>query len=125
MNPKSPKEIWSEQCDSARDIKVRYGCKSAFDYIVTEKLMNFAEAACGSTDFAREMPSFVVAVRNLFQRDEMSAHLARVEQELEREHADTADEEDVFADDPEMVAERMRRFATVRELLEADTLGTA
>ena len=27
-------EIWKEQCESAEDIKLRYGLKAAFDYVV-------------------------------------------------------------------------------------------
>lgn len=42
-------EIWIEQCDSARDIKARFGLKTAFDYVVTEKLLNFASAAAGTS----------------------------------------------------------------------------
>ena len=38
-------EIWIEQCDAAQDIKLRYGLKAAFDYLVAEKLLNFASAA--------------------------------------------------------------------------------
>ena len=30
-------EIWIEQCDAAQDIKLRYGLKAAFDYVVAEK----------------------------------------------------------------------------------------
>ena len=37
-------EIWIEQCDAAQDIKLRYGLKAAFDYVVAEKLLNFASA---------------------------------------------------------------------------------
>ena len=125
MALKPPKEIWSEQYEAARDIKARYGSKAAFDYIVAEKLMGFAEAAYGSSDFAREMPSFVAAVRNLFQKDEMSTHLARIEQELVEEHTTPVDEGDVLADDHKTAVERMRRFVTVKELLEANMLGTA
>jgi hypothetical protein len=35
-------EIWIEQCDAAQEIKLRYGLKAAFDYVVAEKLLNFA-----------------------------------------------------------------------------------
>jgi hypothetical protein len=43
----SPKfhAIWSEQCEAAEEIKLRYGLQAAFDYLVSEKLPNFAEAA--------------------------------------------------------------------------------
>jgi hypothetical protein len=33
-------EIWIEQCDAAQEIKLRYGLKAAFDYVVAEKLLN-------------------------------------------------------------------------------------
>jgi hypothetical protein len=36
-------EIWVEQCDATHEIKLRYGVKAAFDYLVAEKLLNFAE----------------------------------------------------------------------------------
>jgi hypothetical protein len=38
-------EIWVEQCEAAEGIKRRYGTKVAFDYLVAEKLFNFADAA--------------------------------------------------------------------------------
>ena len=38
-------EIWIEQCEAAEEIKLRYGLKAAFDYLVAEKLFNFADAA--------------------------------------------------------------------------------
>jgi hypothetical protein len=38
-------EIWIEQCDAAKNIKLRYGLKAAFDYLVAEKLLNYASAA--------------------------------------------------------------------------------
>jgi hypothetical protein len=43
----SPKfhEIWVKQCTAAEHIKLRYGSRAAFDYIVAEKLFNFADAA--------------------------------------------------------------------------------
>ena len=34
-------EIWAEQCDASHKIKLRYGVKAAFDYLVAEKLVNF------------------------------------------------------------------------------------
>ena len=38
-------KIWTEQCEAAHDIRLRYGPRAAFDYVVAEKLLNFAEAA--------------------------------------------------------------------------------
>ena len=122
---KSPKEIWSEQFETARDIKVRYGTKAAFDYVVAEKLMNFADAAQRSTDFAREMPAFIVAVRSLFKQEEVSANLARVERSMSEVSVIDPEDDDALLDDPEVVADRIRQFASIKELLIAERLGTA
>ena len=124
---KSPKENWSEQFDAAENIKARYGGKAAFDYIVAEKLMNCAEAARKSPEFAREMPTFVAAVRGLFKQEEMSVNLARLERTLADAEMDVTGEEedDALRDDPTVVAERTRQFATIKELLSAANLGTA
>jgi hypothetical protein len=35
-------KIWIEQCDAAADLRLRYGPKAVFDYIVAEKLLIFA-----------------------------------------------------------------------------------
>jgi len=54
-------EIWIEQCDAAQEIKLRYGLKAAFDYVVTEKLLNFANAASKHPEFARRAASVCFA----------------------------------------------------------------
>ncbi len=125
IQPKSPKETWSEQFEAARDIKARYGTKAAFDYVVAEKLMNFGEAARRSADFAREMPAFVAAVRSLFKPEELSVNLARVERTLTEVPVSDPEEDDVLPDAPELVAERIRQFATIKDLLSTKRLGTA
>ena len=64
MSVRKAHEIWVEQCDAAQLIKLRYGLKSAFDYVVGEKLVNFASAASQHSEFARELPKFVAEVRD-------------------------------------------------------------
>ena len=78
-------EVWIEQCEAAKEIKLRYGLTAAFDYLVAEKLLNFADAATTHPEFARELPRFVARVRALFTVEEMRAHLKRIELE-QREH---------------------------------------
>ena len=79
----SPKfhKIWVKQCEAAERIKLRYGSKAAFDYVVAEKLLNFADAAATHPEFARELPRFVARVRGLFTVEEIRAHLNRIELE--------------------------------------------
>jgi hypothetical protein len=45
MSSRKFHEIWIEQCDAARNIKTRFGLKAAFDYVITEKLLDFVSAA--------------------------------------------------------------------------------
>src|ERR1700693_709548 len=94
-------EIWIEQCDAAQDIKRRYDLKAAFDYVVAEKLLNFASAAADRPEFARELPRFVSEVRRLFTSEEIRTHIARVEREHhEKDAAVARDDDELFRENP-------------------------
>src|SRR5713226_4110461 len=97
---KSPEDIWSERYDAAETIKRRYGDKSAFDYIVSEKLMNFAEAARQYPEFAQEMPKFVAAIRRMFTQQEISLNLALLERKLTEAEIEFLDADDFLREDP-------------------------
>lgn len=120
-------EIWIEQCDAARDIKTRFGLKAAFDYVVAEKLLDFASAAADHPEFAGELPRFVSEVRRMFTPDEISTHLARVELEQRAKDANAAEDDDdeLFRENPATVAEQARQFSIIKELLTAPELGTS
>jgi hypothetical protein len=132
----SPKfhKIWVKQCTAAEHIKLRYGSKAAFDYIVAEKLFNFADAATAYPEFARELPRFVARVRGLFTSEEIRAHLNRIELER-REYDANINERDEFDEQDEQpedgleststAEERARQFAVIAELLTAAELGTS
>ena len=111
--------------------------RAAFDYLVAEKLLNFADAATTHPEFARELPRFVARVRGLFTVEEMRAHLKRIEL-AQREHEayisghDEFDEQDeqleedaLTLESAEAAAERARQFAVIAELLTAAELGTS
>jgi hypothetical protein len=117
--------IWIEQCEAARTIKARYGLKAAFDYLVGEKLMNFASAASKYPEFAREFPRFISAVRGMFTPQEMRTHIARLEREQSEKAIDVSDEDELSRESPVAAAERVRQFTTVKELLTAAELGTS
>ena len=125
MTTRKPQEIWIEQVEAARGINSRYGLKDAFDYLVAEKLLNYAGAAMRHPEFARELPRFVSQVRFMFTPDQIRTHIARVENELSESDAANADDDDVFAESPAAAAERARQFATIKELLTAAQLGTS
>jgi hypothetical protein len=125
-------EIWLEQCKAAHDIKFRYGLNAAFDYIVSEKLVDYMAAAAGHPEFARELPRFVSAVRQMFSFEEMRAQIARVEREqqtasarAEASSSETNEDDDLSLEDPTASAERRRPFDIIKDLLTAPALGTS
>ena len=118
-------QVWIEQCEAAKTIRARFGLKAAFEYLVGEKLLNFAEAAANHGDFARELPRFVSEVRRMFTPEEIEAQLAGIERVQNDETTDDFDEEDPFCESPAEAAERVRRFNLIKELLTATTLGTS
>ena len=104
-----PRRIRLEQCEASVTIRARFGLRSAFNYLVLEKLMNFAEAAKRHPEFARELPSFVVSVRALFTIGELRAEFVRTELEPAQPDLGTVninpdlEEGDVFVDTPDFV----------------------
>jgi hypothetical protein len=58
-------------CEVTPMIRERFGVKSALDYLVGEKLLNFAKAADQDPDFAAEFPRFQAAVWEIFNPYEL------------------------------------------------------
>src|ERR1700683_5498558 len=69
-------KIWQEQCEATRAIRERCGVENALDYLVGEKLLNFAKAADQDPDFAAELPRFQAAVWEVFNPYELTGYLA-------------------------------------------------
>ncbi len=121
-------KIWTEQCQAGQEIRQRYGVHAAFDYVVGEKLLNFAEAASCRPEFARELPRFVARVRSLFTPEELQTHIARIERDRTVRKAPSSkieDEGDRFRESLQAATERARRFSLIKELLTAAELGTS
>ena len=125
MNARKAHHIWIEQCEAAQTIKARFGLTAAFDYLVGEKLINFAGAASTHPEFARELPRFVSEVRRMFAPDEIAAHLAQIERAQAEKDVEVVDEDAPFRESPAAAMERGRQFALIKELLTATTLGTS
>ena len=99
--------------------------KAAFEYLVGEKLLNFAETAVNHANFAQELPGFVSEVRRMFTPEEIEAQLAGIERVQNDETTDDFDEEDPFRESLAEAAEHVRRFNLINELLTATKLGTS
>jgi hypothetical protein len=69
-------KIWREQCAVTPRIRKRFGVKRALDYLVGQKLLNFAEAADEDPDFAAELPRFQAAVWEIFNPYELRGYVA-------------------------------------------------
>jgi hypothetical protein len=69
-------KIWVEQCRATRNIKRRFGAKSALDYLVGEKLRVFADAAQHDAAFARELPRFLAAIWRLFNECQLTGYVS-------------------------------------------------
>ena len=125
MSTRRFQDIWVEQCRAAGEIRERHGLEAAFDYLVSEKLMTYAETAAKRAEFARELPRFVAEVRRIFSADEIAAQLAR----MERGAPDDADADAIALIDVEFqksAAEQEQddaRYVMLRELLTARHLG--
>jgi len=115
--------MWTEQCEAGRSIKTRYGLKAAFDYVVGEKLMNFASAASQHPEFAGELPRFIFEVRRMFTSEEIRTR------GLEREQSERAvgvsEEDELYPESPVVASERVRQFTTIEEFLTALQFGTS
>lgn len=131
MNTGHAHTVWVEQCRAATTIKARFGLQAAFDYLVAEKLMNFAEAARERPVFARELPGFVAEVRRIFAPQDLQEQLRRLEREQAVDAADRAraaedgDLEDDFVDPPALVAARQESFGIMKQVLLEAHLGTS
>ena len=69
-------KIWQEQCAATRTIRERFGVENALDYLIGEKLLNFAKAADQDADFATELPRFQAAVWEIFNPYELRGCMA-------------------------------------------------
>ena len=112
-----------EQCEAAQSIKLRFGLNAAFDYIVGEKLINFASAAPQHSEFARELPKFIAQVRRMFAREDLRTHIARLERERKENSNDISEDDELFLESSVTAAAREQQFTTIKEFLTAPELG--
>ena len=119
--------LWMSQCEVVPSIKGEFGLQAALDYVISEKLLNFAQAAVSHADFARELPLFVAAIRRLFSPDEISVHMAVLVPRVTADaQADAEADEDAFeATSPQEPAALVDRLSLLEQLLEVAHLGTS
>ena len=62
-----PREIWTSQCEAARNIREEFGSEKAMGYLIGEKLLNFLEAAETDAEWRAEIPLFVDEIKDIFE----------------------------------------------------------
>jgi hypothetical protein len=119
-------DFWKEQCEAARAVRDQHGVVAALDYLIGEKLLNYAEAAVTRQGFARELPRFVAEVRDIFSAEEIGHYIEHLERMAAFEDAEPpTEDDDLFMDTPEQRALAPARLAQMKELLLSNMLGTA
>ena len=68
--------VWVRQCQATKGIRRRHGAKSALDYLIGEKLMDFAEQAEQDLKFAHELPRFLARIWQVFNPYEIAGYIA-------------------------------------------------
>ena len=119
-------DIWKEQCEAARDVQDQYGVVAAMDYLIGEKLLNFAETAVTRPEFARELPRFVAEVRDMFSAEEIGHYLDHLERmaAFEDELSPAEDDGDILMETAEQRTAARARLAQIKDLLTSPMLGT-
>ena len=118
--------VWTSQCDVTPAIREKFGLEAALGYLISEKLLNFAEAAASHPDFAHELPMFVAQIRRMFAPEEIRQHLSVLVPRVEAAAKADAEGEDEFETiSPQELAARLERLRLMKQLLELDHLGTS
>jgi hypothetical protein len=92
-----PCKVWVEQCDAARTIQDRFGIDKALQYLISEKFLNFLEAAETDAAFRAEITAFVAEIKSIFEPWQLSEHLdtARQTEPFDPEIYEDEDDETV------------------------------
>jgi hypothetical protein len=74
--PFDSRKSGSNSAGQPRESSGRFGAKSALDYLIREKLLNFAQEAERQPEFARELPRFLAEVWQIFNEYEIAGYVA-------------------------------------------------
>ncbi|MCP4698721.1 MAG: hypothetical protein GY862_17995 [Gammaproteobacteria bacterium] len=127
---KNFEKIWQDQIAAVAGIRARYGERAAFDYIIGEKLLTYAENAGNNPVFAQELPAFLASARKLFTSQYLNEELSRLERDLQKSNAELdqtfmEEADDWLVETQERATANRDRFAQISDLLLADQLGTS
>ena len=71
--------VWVDQCAAAQRVKEHFGLADALDYLIGEKLLNFAQVAEVRAEFMHELPDFLQGIRAVFSLEETGQYASKLE----------------------------------------------
>ena len=120
-------DIWKDQCTAAEGIVARFGTVQALDYLIGEKLDEYASSATTRPEFARELPRFLAEIRRIFSRDDIAAYFEALEQDARvpnsGPHAKKLEDSGLLMSVADRKA-RIKRLQQLKVMLLVETLGT-
>ena len=72
----TPKEVWTSQCEVAREILEDSGIENALSYLIGEKLLNFLQVAEDYPAWRDEIPNFVAEIKDLLAGWQIAEYLS-------------------------------------------------
>ena len=120
-------KIWIDQCAATEDIRASFGLNDALHYLIGEKLFSFVQASEQDSDFAAELPAFVLEIQRIFSPREIGTFLdelernkffAPLEPEPDLDDIEDDPDDDPWLDNPVSGAKELLRFARIRQLLQ-------
>ena len=97
-----PCKIWVEKCEAARMIEDEFGTDKALRYLISEKFLDYLEAAERLQDFRSEIPAFVAEIKTIFEQWQLAEFLKTTRQTEPFDPSIYDDDEDMDAEDVEM-----------------------
>ncbi|MBF0388006.1 MAG: SWIM zinc finger family protein [Candidatus Omnitrophica bacterium] len=76
---KGPEKIWLDQCRATVGLKKQFGSRTAFEYLVGEKLVHYINAASDRPVYAGELSKFVARINKIFDRMEIHDNIKFVQ----------------------------------------------
>jgi len=73
-------KIWIDVRDAARRIEDEFGTDKALRYLISEKFLDYLEAAERLPDYRAELPAFVAEIKTIFEPWQLAECLATARQ---------------------------------------------
>lgn len=71
----TPHEVWTSQCEVAREILTESGVEDALHYLIDGKFLNFLALAEDYPEWRGEIPDFVAEIRDIFGSWQIAEYL--------------------------------------------------